>query len=216
MYSFRVLLMVLVGFLVTPFSVLAQTARYDACMNEARQQPTNGYETALAWQAEGGGAAARHCIASSLLGMGDLHRAADRLENLGHAPDIYDDGLRAEIFGQAAEVYLQLDQASNALASIENALSFQPQNTGFQIDRARSLVALGKTNDAITQLDQVLQKHPNQALALRLRATSLIELQQLTKAKIDVDRAMRLNPNDIDVLLLRGELREAIRRAAPG
>ncbi|PHR62325.1 MAG: hypothetical protein COA47_04460 [Robiginitomaculum sp.] len=216
MYSFRVLLMVLAGLLVAPFSVLAQTARYDACMNEARQQPTNGYETALAWQAEGGGAAARHCIASALLGMGDLHRAADRLENLGHAPDIYDDALRAKIFGQAAEVYLQLNRASDALASIEYALGFQPQNSNFQIDRARSLAALGKTNDAINQLDVVLQKRPDQVLALTLRATSLIELQQLAKAKIDVDRAMTLKPNDIDVLLLRGELREAIRLATPG
>jgi len=207
---FASLLMVLVH----PAFAQSDAARYEDCMRSVMEQPLAAYETALAWEADSGGAPARHCVASALIELGDMERAAERLKDLGSAPDIRTDQLRAEIFGQSAEVFLQLAQYANALAAIDAALALVPDDFQLRIDRARALVELEEIEAAVQELDTVLASQPDDLLALRLRATGLIQLQQLALAELDVAQALSLAPSAVDVLLLRGALREAQRLAA--
>jgi tetratricopeptide (TPR) repeat protein len=197
--------------LAIPMAALAQAERYESCLDLVESQPLAAYEEALAWEAQGGGAPAKHCIASALLAMGSLQRGADRLEDLGHAPDLMDDRVRVGIFDQAAEAFLQLHQPDRALRSIEAGLKLRPHDLELQIKQARALSELGKETEARTALDKVLRARPSHLLALRLRATLLVELGELGAAGRDVDRAMALAPTNVDVLLLRGAYREAVR-----
>ncbi len=192
----------------------AQSARYGACMDQVLAEPLAAYEEALAWKSDGGGAPALHCIASSLLAMGELARAADRLEDLGHAPDLTSKALRVHIFGQAGEVFLQLHQPKRALSSINAGLVLAPNNIELHIARARAQNALGQSAEAWADLDQVLTAQPDHLLALQLRATLAVQQGKLKLARIDVERAMHLAPKNVDVLLVRGAYREAKRLAA--
>ncbi len=199
--------------LMAPTSVLAQAERYEKCMALVKQQPLAAYEEALAWQSEEGGAPARHCVASAILGLGDLQRGAERLENLGYAPDIKSNDLRVAIFAQAAEAFLQLGDNSRALKAVDAGLNLQPGNTELQLARARALGAEGQTDAALTVLDILLAAKPDNVMALMLRASSLIELKRLDEAGRDIRRARKLDPKNVDVLLVRGQWREAMRLA---
>ncbi len=57
---------------------LAQSARSAECMALARGDPDTGHKAAQAWRAEGGGIAARHCMAMALLVLG-RYAEADRM-----------------------------------------------------------------------------------------------------------------------------------------
>jgi len=195
-------------------AVLAQSAHYAACMDEVERQPVHAYDTALNWKAEGGGVPARHCIASALIAMGDLQRGAERLDNLGHATELVDPNLKADIFSQAAEAFLQLNQPKQALQSVDAGLLAQPADPELHAQRARALAAEGEDALAEQELDSILRRHPDDLLALQLRATVLIRQAKLQAAGQDVAHAMKLAPTDIDVLLLRGDYREASRLAA--
>src|SRR5919108_545494 len=63
------------------FDVVRQR-EYEDCMTLARRVPADGYESALAWEGQGGGDPARHCAAVALIGMGKFTEAAERLESL--------------------------------------------------------------------------------------------------------------------------------------
>ncbi|MBL1430325.1 MAG: tetratricopeptide repeat protein [Robiginitomaculum sp.] len=198
--------------LALPGSVMAQETRYDQCMKLVLEQPLAAYEEGLAWQSEEGGSAARHCIASALLGLGDLQRAAERLENLGYAPDL-NEGLRSQIFYQSGEAFLQLGDYPRAISSFEAGSSLSRNNIELRLGKARALEGQGELEKALVELDSILSQNPNHVLALTLRATILIELQRLDAAGSDVKRAMLLAPTELDVLLLRGSWREAKRLA---
>lgn len=200
--------------LLIPQTALAQAKRYDACMVLVNQQPGLAYEEALHWQAENGGAPARHCIASALIALGDLQRGAERLQHLGHAPDLTDTALRVQIFEQAGEAFLQLGDSEQAIIAFDAGLALQPQNTELRIGRARALNSQEKTQQALDEFNTILAVTPDHILALSLRATSLIEQNRLDEAGDDVLRAMHLAPSNVDVLLVRGQWREAKRLAA--
>jgi len=208
---FRVQLGFVLLFLLVPTASFAQASRYEKCMVLAKQQPLAAYEEALAWQSEEGGAPASHCIASALLGLGDLQRGAERLENLGFAPDIANDELRVAIFLQSAEAFLQLGDGIRAQKAVEAGLALQPNNTELKLSLARALDAQGKTQPALRELDTLLTMQPNHLLGLMLRASSLMKLQRVDEAGRDVHRALQLAPTNVDVLLLRGQWREAKR-----
>ena len=61
---------------------LAQSARSAECMALARGDPDTGHKAAQTWRTEGGGIAARHCMAMALLGLGRYAEAARMLRTL--------------------------------------------------------------------------------------------------------------------------------------
>ena len=54
------------------YSEMPAARAYQSCMALARAKPSEGFEAAIAWRDEGGAAAARHCTAIALVGMGQL------------------------------------------------------------------------------------------------------------------------------------------------
>src|SRR5450755_4658977 len=73
---------VMAGSTVTGELTLDQAQQYNDCMTLARRVPAQAYESAMAWQKQGGGAAAGHCAAVALIGLGNYKPAAQSLEKL--------------------------------------------------------------------------------------------------------------------------------------
>ncbi len=70
-----------------------------------------------------------------------------------------------------------------------------------------------KWDEAGKDLDSAIQLSAGNAEAFRLRGHVLLKLNRLDDAWKDVETAMRLAPKDIDVIVLRGDVREAMRLA---
>lgn len=186
---------------------------YEHCLAMAQAKPVQAYEDALDWESKHGGPAAKHCVASALLGMGQYFRAAERLEDLGYAPEWINDSVRVGIFQQSGDAFLQAREPERAVKAYDAGLKLAKGNPDLDFGKARALVMLGKDDKAETALDGVLGAQPNNVPALILRADALIRLKKLPQAKLDVDRALGLTPKSVDVLLLRGRYNEAVRLA---
>jgi len=63
----------------------------------------------------------------------------------------------------------------------------------------------------VDDLNVVIENIPTDAEALQLRARAHLETENLSAALADVEVAMRADTTNIDTLVLRGEIREAIR-----
>lgn len=188
-------------------------AHYEHCLKLAQEKPVEAYEEALDWESKHGGPAAKHCVASALLGMGQYYRAAERLEDLGYAPEWINNSVRVGIFQQSGDAFLQANEPARAVKAYEAGLKLAKDNPDLDFGMARALVMLGKDDKAVSALDGVLKASPDNVPALILRADALIRLKKVQEAKPDVERALQLTPKSVDVLLLRGRFREAERLA---
>ena len=54
--------------------------KYNECMNLARAEPLKALPPAEKWHAQGGGLAARHCVATAMFGAGRYTQAAAQFE----------------------------------------------------------------------------------------------------------------------------------------
>ena len=182
---------------------------YDACMKLARANPRAAHDSALAWRAKGGGNAAMHCIAVSLLGLGQTTQAAEMLAELADQTDATRPALKAGLFGQAASAWILANRPQTAEKLLSDALALQPANAEFLIDRAIARVALKKTWEALDDLNGALDSDRDRKDALTLRASVWRRLNTLELAEKDVTRALSLDPDYPDALLERGLIRKA-------
>lgn len=191
----------------TPQSLEAR--EYAACMKLARSNPRAAHESALAWRAKNGGNAAIHCIAVSLLGLGEASQAANMLTELAGQTAATRPGLKAGLLGQAASAWIVADRPQTAEKLLTRALSLAPGNAEFLIDRSIARVALKKTWEALDDLNGALDLEPDRKDALTLRASVWRRLKTLALAEKDVTRALTLDPDYPDALLERGLIRKA-------
>jgi tetratricopeptide (TPR) repeat protein len=179
---------------------------YVACMKLARTRPQAGYDESLAWETLGGGAAARHCGAVALMGLGRFDEAAASLERLGKDEAVRP-GLRAELLAQAAQARMVAGQPARADADQKAALVLAPDKPDIMVDRAVTLGRMHRYKEVVALLTRVLKRQPNRVEALTLRATAYRFLGQLGPASADIDRALTLQPGYADALLERGIIR---------
>lgn len=182
---------------------------YAACMKLARNNPKAAHESALAWRKRNGGNAAIHCIAVSLLGLGQVSQAARMLAELAGQTDAARPDLKAGLLGQAANAWIVADRPQTAEKLLTRALALRPADPEFLIDRSIARVALKKTWEALDDLNGALDLERDRTDALTLRASVWRRLQTLELAEKDVDRALKLNPDYPDALLERGLIRKA-------
>ncbi len=188
-----------------------QARHYRTCLAKAHSTPSAAYEEALIWQNEGGGAPALHCVAMALLGLRAYADGAEKLEALAYSPDISSQQLANAALVQAGEAWLQAGRPKDALRTLDQALQHDRGNVPALINHARALRALGKPQAASKDLDVVLKLQPQNLLARRLRAAVRLDSKDLQGAQADIDAALAVEPDNIDVLVLRGQIREAIR-----
>jgi tetratricopeptide (TPR) repeat protein len=177
---------------------------YENCMRRARADPDQGLETALAWQERGGGVAARHCAAVSLIGLGQHAQAARRLAAL--AGDMRDAGAadRAAILAQAGNAWIQAGDYPRAHTTLTAALALSSDDAEILTDRAIISAGMKQYWDAIDDLNRVVGADPDNVAARILRASAyrLVDVPEL--AREDAAAAFRQAPERPEVLLEYG------------
>jgi tetratricopeptide (TPR) repeat protein len=185
----------------------AREQKYEDCMAQAQRVPADGYETALAWEGQGGGDPARHCAAVALIGLGKYQEAADKLESLGAGLAEKQPQLAAEAFAQAGQAWSMAGDTKRALNDAAAGLKLAPEDVDLLVDRAIAYATLGDFKSAITDLDKAQTLAPARADVLVYRASAWRLLNDLAKARADADAALALDPKNAEALLERGNIR---------
>ncbi|MBT3915315.1 MAG: hypothetical protein HN731_15655 [Rhodospirillaceae bacterium] len=209
----RTVFLLLLFILGSSFPVAAQEIdakkEYARCMELAKSKPQKGFDAAIAWIGLGGGDAAKHCLAVSLLELKQYKEAATRLETLAQeirAPKAF----RASLFGQAGQAWLMADNPSHAMEILTAAIKLDPKNLNFYIDRAQIAAAQKNYKSALKDLDIVLEEEPGYVDALVFRASAKRQLNQRDSAAVDIGHALAKNEDHLEGLLERGMLRRLL------
>ncbi|MCP5367257.1 MAG: hypothetical protein H6907_20705 [Hyphomicrobiales bacterium] len=201
---------------------------YRECMALVDRHPEEAFEEALAWQALGGGEAARHCGARARIGLKQYGQAATLLEDLAQSTR-RGLGFKARFLAQAAQAWRLAGDDARALAVLDTALRLGEEAKGaggegeasgldpaitadLLTDRASVLAAQGRLWDAVDDLNRVLERDPGAVDALVFRATAYRLLDgkdtpTLDLAAADLERALALDPDHVEGRLERGNLR---------
>ncbi|MBU6444603.1 MAG: tetratricopeptide repeat protein [Alphaproteobacteria bacterium] len=184
---------------------LPGATRYDRCLALAESRPRAALAAAEAWR--GGGAAAAHCQAVALVGIGRYSEAALKLDGLARDPAITDSVHRADLFDQAGNAWLLAHKSGPAQSSFSEALRLEPGNPDLLADRARAKALDADWTGADSDLSAALTRDPRRPDLLVLRASARRALHRLKEALADVEAALRLKPNDAEALVERGALK---------
>jgi tetratricopeptide (TPR) repeat protein len=185
----------------------ARQQKYEDCMAQAQGLPADGYETALAWEGQGGGDPARHCAAVALIGLGKYEEAATQLESLGSDLAPKKPQLAAEAFGQAGQAWTSANQPAKALAVQNAGLKLAPDDVDLLVDRAFTQKSLNEFAKALDDLNKAATLDPKRADVLTYRASTYRFLNRLPEARADADAAVTLDPKNAEALLERGIIR---------
>lgn len=180
---------------------------YEDCLTLARRVPADGYESALAWEGQGGGDAARHCAAVSLIGLGKFRQAAELLESLGAALAATKPELAAGAFAQAGQAWTMAGATHHALDAAAAGLKLTPDDVDLLVDRAIAYATLGDFKASIKDLDRAQVLAPTRAEVLVYRASAKRFLNELKEARADADAALAIEPKNAEALLERGNIR---------
>ncbi len=200
------LLAPLSGAQAEPFD-FARQQEYDDCMTLARRVPADGYESALAWESQGGGDPARHCAAVALIGLGKFAEAGERLESLASGMAEKRPELAAGAFAQAGQAWTMAGETRRSLDAAAAGLKLAPEDVDLLLDRAIAYATLGEFEAAVADLNRSQALAPERADVLIYRASAWRFLDDLAKARADIDAALALEPENAEALLERGNIR---------
>ncbi|MDP3495144.1 MAG: hypothetical protein Q8R82_18695 [Hyphomonadaceae bacterium] len=196
-------------------SAFAQTEeeRLEQCIIQIDKDADVAYQDGLTWLSKGNRPAARQCTALALIALGQEAEGAARLEELANAPDAGGIEERGVYLAQSGNAWLMAGLPDAAIVTLTNAMKLRPEDGELYTDRARAYLLQQKWTEAGKDLDAAIQLSAGNAEAFRMRGYALLKMNRLADAWGDVETAMRLAPKDVDVLVLRGDVREAMRVA---
>lgn len=187
-------------------SRLGEGPDYERCLGMLRTDPEGARHFANGWEAAGGGDAARHCAALSMLALGETELGAERLEDLGRRSEA-GAAARAAMFAEAGHAWTLAGEPDRAFAAATMALTLAPDDPALLLDRALALGATGRYAEAVEDLDRAVELEPSRAEAWALRGAAKRQLGRTDEAERDVARALSLAPGNAEALLERAALR---------
>jgi len=178
--------------------------RYTECMKLARAEPLRALPLAEKWNGEGGGFGARHCVAVAMFQAGKYPQSAAQFEAI--ARDMGQDrpGLRAELWAQAGQAWIEANQADKAAQAQTRAIELKGNDPDLWIDRGLSNAAMLAWPRAVSDFDQALRLRPDDVEILVLRAAAWRNAGNPGQALSDVSRALKIAPDHTQALLERG------------
>ena len=190
---------------------------YKDCLLLAERRPDQAVESAVAWEKQGGGDAARHCEALALINLDRPEDGALELERIAQTLPQEKAGVAADLFGQAGQAWIKAGKPQLALHDQDEGLKLQPKNVDLLIDRALNYGNAGMYSDAVADLTSAAGLAPDKPLIFALRAAAYRHLDNKAGALNDAEAALKLSPDFPLALLERGKLRfsRAI-RTVPG
>ena len=189
----------------------AEQTRLEACLVKTEIDPEEAYEDSLVWLSSGNRPRARYCNAVSLLALDRLEEGAARLEALATAPDPIELEDRTLYLVQAGNAWLAANYPEAAIVALSDALKLEDGNPMIFKDRAAAYLAVERWVEGVDDLNVALELAPGDPEALSLRARAHLATENLNAAKADMESALFYDPEILEILVLRGEIREAIR-----
>jgi tetratricopeptide (TPR) repeat protein len=177
---------------------------YSDCMKLARSEPLKALPVAEKWIGEGGGLGARHCVAIAMFEAGRYVEAANRLESIAVDMGQERPGLRAELFAQEGQAWMEAGQAENAASAQSSALDLKGDDPDLWIDRGLSYAAMKAWPRAISDFGHALELRGNDVDTLVLRAAAWRNAGDSAKALEDAQLALKMAPDHSEALLERG------------
>ena len=189
----------------------SEQVRLNTCIQKADEAPLEAYEDSLAWLGNGNRPKARYCNAVALLAMEKFEEGAARLEALANAPDPISLEDRELYMAQAGNAWLTANYPEAAIVALSEALELELGNPELYKDRAAAYLALERWIDGVDDLNSALGLVPTDPEALAMRARAHLETENYSAAEADMKDALTQQPENIDILVLRGDICEAIR-----
>lgn len=186
-------------------------APFQACLDQALEDPTAGVAFAEKWRIDGGGFYARHCMGFAFAraerwspAIIAFQQAAEEAERSGEMVQ------SARLWAQAGNAALASGDAAKARGDFDAALA-RGLPDGLEkgevhLDRARALVALGETEAARDSIDVTLIQAPKDPLGWLLSATLARRSGEMRLAQAHIARAVQLSPDDASVALEEGNI----------
>jgi len=184
---------------------------FQACLDQALEDPTAGVAFAEKWRIDGGGFYARHCMGFAFAraerwspAIIAFQQAAEEAERSGEMVQ------SARLWAQAGNAALASGDAAKARGDFDAALA-RGLPDGLEkgevhLDRARALVALGDTEAARDSIDVALTQAPKDPLGWLLSATLARRSGEMSLAQAHIARAVQLSPDDASVALEEGNI----------
>ncbi len=186
---------------------IAEGGDYEKCLGMLANDPAGAARFAEAWEATGGSDGATHCLALSIVALGEPEKGADMLEQLA-AKSLGTALSRATVYGQADQAWLMAGDAEHAFGAATLALSLSPDDGDLLVDRAVAGGLLERYQDSIDDLTAALDIDPRRIDAYVFRGSAWRHMGRPELAQDDIDRALLLDPDRPEALLERGILRQ--------
>ncbi|WP_310496045.1 hypothetical protein [Sandarakinorhabdus sp.] len=191
-------------------------ARANTCMKLAQTRPDRAIAYALGWRAEGGGAAARHCLAVAQFQGSDYNAAFASFEAAAIAAEDTRDGRAVTLWREAGEAALIAERPEQAVRYLGRALArpggieISPRaEAALRQSRASALVDLKRLDEAADDLAQVTALDPEQPQGWLLRATCARYRADWPVAESAIVEAARLVPDSASVQFEAGNIAAA-------
>jgi len=197
------------GILALVASVSTQAnERYIDCVSLVDADIELGRTAAQQWALEGGGADAQHCLALADIAAGFAKLGAARLEDTAQRKDAGDDYVRARLFSQAADAWLQADQVDLADKAIKSAFELAPEAAELNLTAAKIYAAKEDWLQVIASVQAAAKGGFISSDAFVLSARAYFTLGDYESAATDVISALTIAPTNLDALVLRGEIQQ--------
>jgi Flp pilus assembly protein TadD len=192
-----------------PAAALDNQAQYQACMALLGRNPSGALDSAVEWEKQGGGDAARHCKALAMIRTGDVEDGALELERVAAAMPQMKAPLAAELFAQAGQAWIKAGNPQRALYAQNQGLKLNPTDVELLIDRALTFGTSGMYFEALDDLNRAVDLRPDSPDVYAMRAAAYRQLENPDLARDNINQALKLSPSHPGALLERGYLRRA-------
>lgn len=194
----------LVGLLAAPAMaqpLASDLSRFRACSAVARSDPPRGVAVANGWRVDGGGSAARHCLALAQFLKGDHDAALASFEVAatlaasgrdGAAPAraLWTAGVNAALIAERPETALRFVQAALALAPDA------AEAAALELMRGEALVDLKREREGLAAISAALAHDPDVPNGWLLKATLARRLGDFAVAETAILEAAQRTPPD--------------------
>ena len=198
----------------TATPLTAQSIQLQNCLKLALANPSDAIDEAEGWLTAAKGmsdrAGAKQCKALALTRLESWSEAAALFLAARDDTPTSEPGERARLGALAGNALLVSGATAAGLDALDHAhgeahtVSDKQLNGVIQIDRARALVALGRTAEAASALEEARYELPGNYQAWLLSATLARRQGKLAEAQRQIERAVALMPVDPEIGLEAG------------
>ena len=188
---------------------LDNQAQYQACMGLLDRDPAGALDSAIEWERQGGGDAARHCKALALIRTGEVEDGALELERIAETLPQIKAPMAASLFAQAGQAWIRAGKPQRALYAQDQGLKLNPRDVELLVDRAMNYGNSGMYFEALDDLNAASELAPDDPDIYAFRAAAYRQLESADLAEENVVQALKISPSHPGALLERGYLRRA-------